>query len=87
MAAIRVLERRSDGLPPGLVSAALEGEQDKQVAAGLKALLVAAGLHAADTGQRLAAIAALGSEPSARTVTTLASLQSDASYTADPAGP
>ena len=84
MAAIRVLERRSDGLPPGLVSAALEGEQDKQVAAGLKALLVAAGLHAADTGQRLAAIAALGSEPSARTVTTLASLQSDASYTADP---
>ena len=84
LAAVRVLEQRSDGLPPGLLNRALQSETNPEVTAGLKALLVAAGLHSPDRGERLAAITALSEDPSSRTVTTLASLQADPAFSADP---
>ena len=60
LAAAHALERRSDGLPPGLPARALASEHDPQVVASLRGLIVAAGLHAPDPG------AAAGSDRSAR---------------------
>jgi urea transport system permease protein len=84
LAAVQVLERRGDGLPPALVGSALKTERDKQVIVALQGLLVAAGLHSADAGQRLAAIQALGRDPTSRVVSELAALRADPAYVADP---
>ena len=83
LAAAHGLERRSDGLPPGLLRRALDAEHDPAVKASLQGLIVAAGLHSPDTGQRLAAIAALGSDPSSRVTAQLAALQADRAFTTD----
>ena len=84
IAAVHTLERRGDGLPPGLLAAALANEHDAEVAKGLRSLIVAAGLHAPDVSDRLAAIRALGQDPTSQAVTTLAALRSDAAYTSAP---
>ena len=84
IAAIRTLERRSDGLPPGLLPAALAQETDTNVQEALRALIVAAGLHAPDPTQRIAAIEGLGADPTSRTAAQLAALRADPAYAADP---
>ncbi len=84
IAAIRTLERRSDGLPPGLLPAALAQETDTSVQEALRALIVAAGLHAPDPAQRIAAIEGLGADPTSRTAAQLAALRADPAYAADP---
>jgi urea transport system permease protein len=85
LAAVDTLQRRGDGLPPGMLRHALDREHDPHVAAGLRGLLVAAGLHAPDSKERLAAIRALGQDPTSQVVTTLATLRADPAYAADPA--
>jgi urea transport system permease protein len=85
LAAVDTLQRRGDGLPPGMLRHALDREHDPHVAAGLRGLIVAAGLHAPDSSERLAAIHALGQDPTSQVVTTLATLRADPAYTADPA--
>ncbi len=84
LAAVRTLERRSDGLPPGLLPAALAQEADPGVRDALRALVVAAGLHAPDPAQRVAAIEGLGADPSSRAMAQLAGLRADPAYAADP---
>ena len=84
LAAVRTLERRSDALPPGLLPAALAREGDAGVQDALRALIVAAGLHAPDVAQRVAAIDGLGADPSSRAMTQLAGLRADPAYAADP---
>ncbi|MDR3536031.1 MAG: urea ABC transporter permease subunit UrtB [Acetobacteraceae bacterium] len=85
LAAVHTLERRGDGLPPGLLRHALDAEHDAQIAAGLRGLIVAAGLHSPDIPERLAAIHALGRDPTSQVVTTLATLRADPGY-AEPPG-
>jgi urea transport system permease protein len=85
LAAVDTLQRRGDGLPPGMLRHALDREHDPHVAAGLRGLIVAAGLHAPDSNERLAAIHALGQDPTSQVVTTLATLRADPAYAADPA--
>lgn len=80
LAAVRTLDRRAAGLPPGLLGRALDTERDPAVAAGLRALIVAAGLHSPAAAERLAAIHALGADPTSQAVTTLASLRADPHY-------
>ncbi|MGI4975820.1 MAG: urea ABC transporter permease subunit UrtB [Janthinobacterium lividum] len=80
-AAAHTLERRADGLPPSLLEAALA--RDPAAAPTLRALLVAAGLHAPDTDARLRAIAALGQDASTRAEVQLAALRADPAYAAD----
>jgi urea transport system permease protein len=84
LAAVQTLERHGDGLPPGLLQRALKAEHDPQVAAGLRGLIVAAGLHSPDITARLAAIHGLGRDPTSQVVTTLSALQADRNYTATP---
>ena len=84
LAAVRVLERRSDALPPGLLPAALAQERDAGVQDALRTLIVAAGLHSPDVAQRIAAIDGLGADPSSRALAQLAGLRADAAYAADP---
>jgi urea transport system permease protein len=84
LAAVRTLERHGDGLPPRLLQRALEAEHDPQVAAGLRGLIVAAGLHSPDITERLAAIQALGRDPTSQVITTLSALRADRNYTATP---
>ncbi len=84
IAAVRTLDRRADGLPADLLPTALAQEKDPGVREALRALLVAAGLHAADPAQRIAAIEGLGGDPSSRTAAALASLRADPAYAADP---
>jgi len=60
IAAVRTLERRADGLPPDLLPTALMQEKDTGVQEALRSLMVAAGLHAPDPAQRIAAIEGLG---------------------------
>ena len=83
IAAVRTLERRADGLPPGLLPAALAQEKDPAVQEALRALTVAAGLHAPDPAQRVAAIEGLGADPTSRTAAQLAALRADPAYAAD----
>jgi len=82
LAAARTLERRGEGLAPALLDAALA--RDPAVAGTLRGLLVAAGLHAPDTDQRLRAIEALGRDASTRTEVQLAGLRADPTYAAEP---
>lgn len=84
LAAVRLLERRSDALPPGLLPAALAQERDAGVQDALRTLIVAAGLHSPDMAQRVAAIDGLGADPSSRALAQLAGLRADAAYAADP---
>jgi urea transport system permease protein len=84
LVAVRTLERRGDGLPPGLLKRALDAEHDPQVAAGLRGLIAAAGLHSPDLTERLAAIHALGGDPTSQVVTTLSALRDDRDYAAAP---
>ncbi len=84
LAAIRTLARRPDGLPPGLLRQALDAERDPAVAAALRGAVVAAGLHAADAGERLAAVEALAQDPTSQAVATLAGLRADAAYAGQP---
>jgi urea transport system permease protein len=84
LTAVRTLERRGDGLPPGLLQRALDAEHDPQVAAGLRGLMVAAGLHSPDITERLAAIHALGRDPTSQVVTTLSALRADRDYATAP---
>lgn len=83
VAAVRTLERRADGLPPDLLPAALAQEKDPAVQEALRALTVAAGLHAPDPAQRVAAIEGLGADPTSRTAAQLAALRADPAYAAD----
>lgn len=80
LAAVHAMGQRGAGIPSGLLHRALSGEHDAGVAAGLRDLIVAAGLHSPDTAERLAAIRALGQDPTSRVVTTLAELRGDAEY-------
>ena len=82
--AARVLEHRGDGLPPGLARKALATEKDPGVAAALRGLIVAAGLHSPDLDQRLAALRALGRDPTSAVVSELATLRADPAFVADP---
>ena len=82
--AVATLTRHADILPPGLAQSALARTHDPRVLTALRGLVVAAGLHAADIGQRLAAIKALGGDPTQAHATTLASLHADPVYAADP---
>jgi urea transport system permease protein len=84
LAAVQTLERHGDGLPPGLLQRALKAEHDPQVAAGLRGLIVAAGLHSPDITARLAAIHGLGRDPTSQVVTTLSALRADRNYSATP---
>ncbi len=84
IAAVRTLERRADGLPPDLLPAALAQEHDLAVQEALRALIVAAGLHAPDPAQRVAAIEGLGTDPTSRTAAQLAALRADPAYAANP---
>jgi urea transport system permease protein len=84
LVAVQTLERRGDGLPPDLLHTALDAEQDPAVKAGLTSLIVAAGLHSPQIQDRLAAIHALGQDPTSQVVTTLAALKADPEYTKPP---
>ena len=84
LAAAHTLERRNDRVPPGLLSTALRQEQDLAVRMALQGLAVAAGLHAPDPAQRIAAIRALGADPSSRAAAQLAELRADSAYAAGP---
>ena len=84
LAASAVLAQRDDGLPPDLVRTALRSETNPRVAAALRGLIVAAGLHSADPGQRIAAIRALGRDPTSAAVSQLAGLRGNPAYAADP---
>ena len=84
LAAAQVLAIRSDGLPPDLAPKALEAEKNPRVMAALRGLIVAAGLHSPDIPQRLAAIRALGRDPTSAVVNQLATLRADRDYVSDP---
>ncbi len=84
LTAVRTLERRSDGLPPDLLPAALAREKDAGVRGALQALVVGAGLRSPDLGRRIAAIEGLGADPSSRAGAQLAALRADPAYAADP---
>ncbi len=84
LAAVRTLARRPDGLPPGLLRQAMADERDPAAAAALRGAVVAAGLHAADPDERLAAIQGLAQDPTSQAVSTLASLRADPAYAAQP---
>ena len=84
LAAVHALERRSDGLPPDLLPAALKQERDGGVREALQALVVAAGLRSPDPARRIAAIEGLGADPTSRAAAQLAALRGDPAYAADP---
>jgi urea transport system permease protein len=84
LAAVRTLERRSDGLPPDLLPAALAQEKDPGARDALQALVVAAGLRSPDLGRRIAAIEGLGADPTSRAAAQLAALRADPAYAAEP---
>jgi urea transport system permease protein len=84
LAALAVLQQRSDGLPPGLLQAAQKRDLDGRVAEALRSLVLLSALHASDTTERVAAIDALGGTTTGRTATQLKELRADRSYAADP---
>ncbi len=84
LAAAQMLSLHDAGLPPDLARKALDGEANPRVKAALRGLIVAAGLHSPDIGQRLAAIRALGRDPTSAVVSELATLRADRAYVADP---
>lgn len=84
LAAVHTLERRSDGLPPALLPAALAQETDPAVQDALRAAATVAGLRSPDPAQRIAAIHSLGADPSSGVAAQLAGLRADQAYAADP---
>ncbi|MGI4943055.1 MAG: urea ABC transporter permease subunit UrtB [Janthinobacterium lividum] len=84
LTAVRTLERRSDGLPPALLPAALAREADPAMRDALREAVAVAGLRSPDPAQRIAAIHSLGADPSSGVAAQLAGLRADPSYAGDP---